>query len=154
MDGAEDSIIWSDKPCKLTIKWLNNGGYSNTMYKGKLMLSHRATYLKNNPGYTFKPKDVIMHLCDVRNCIEITHLKLGTYKENIRDMVSKGRGIYNNKGSKNPNSTLVEEEILEIRRLYSNGGFLQRQLAKKFGISQQQVSMIVLNKHWKNPTEN
>lgn len=32
-----------------------------------------------------------MHLCDNRACIEPSHLKLGTQKENIADMFNKGR---------------------------------------------------------------
>ena len=33
----------------------------------------------------------VCHTCDTRNCIEPTHLFLGTGKENSEDMVSKGR---------------------------------------------------------------
>ena len=34
---------------------------------------------------------VIMHHCDNTRCINIDHLQAGTQRENLRDMIAKGR---------------------------------------------------------------
>lgn len=43
---------------------------------------------------------------------------------------------------------LTEEDAKEIRALYSQGGIRQVDIARKFGISQQEVSKIVNDKLW------
>ncbi len=35
---------------------------------------------------------VICHTCDVRECVEVEHLFMGTKRDNTQDMLSKGRG--------------------------------------------------------------
>lgn len=44
----------------------------------------------------------VCHQCDVRCCVNPNHLFIGTRKDNIQDMWSKGRGP-NFKGELNPN---------------------------------------------------
>lgn len=44
---------------------------------------------------------------------------------------------------------LTDEDATEIRRLYATQGWLQKQLAREFGVSQPQISKIVNNKQRK-----
>ena len=51
---------------------------------------HRFVYAVYNDTILY-PKDVIMHTCDNRICINPNHLKLGTVKENNKDRARKQR---------------------------------------------------------------
>jgi uncharacterized membrane protein len=44
---------------------------------------------------------------------------------------------------------ITPADASEIRRLYASGGILQRELAKMFGLSESQISRIILGQAWK-----
>lgn len=50
-------------------------------------------------------------------------------------------------GEKNGNAKLITEKILEVYRL-SEKGYLQKDIAKLFGVSPQQISKIITGKRW------
>ncbi len=87
----------------------------------------------------------VLHKCDVRNCINPVHLFLGTHQENLADMVAKGRNI---KGSRSNFAKLNEGQVIELRRLASQG-VGKDQLAIEFGIKPETVHDIVRRKRWK-----
>jgi len=37
---------------------------------------------------------VVMHACDNRSCINPDHLSVGTARDNVRDMIAKGRAVH------------------------------------------------------------
>ena len=45
---------------------------------------------------------IVLHMCDNPPCVEITHLSLGTPKDNSLDMISKGRGRAQFSGGPDP----------------------------------------------------
>lgn len=47
-------------------------------------------------------------------------------------------------------SGLTAEKVLEIRREYANGAATQLQLARKYGVSAANMSLIVRNKIWRH----
>ena len=98
--------------------------------------------------YGVKPTKCICHTCDNTACCNPNHLFEGTHLENMQDKVRKGRQ-FKMVGEEHPMSKLGWSVIKEIRQEYSKGGITQRQLAKKFGISQANVNDIVLKKIWK-----
>jgi predicted XRE-type DNA-binding protein len=51
-------------------------------------------------------------------------------------------------GEKHPNAKLNDSKVAQIRKEYKDGK-LQREIAKKFGVSRQTVSDIVNFKYWK-----
>lgn len=76
-------------PCKLWDGYLVDG-YGQTTHDGKRWYVHRLEWTKHHGQI---PDGLLVcHACDVRNCYEITHLFLGTNRDNIRDMIMKGRG--------------------------------------------------------------
>lgn len=58
-------------------------------YSG-VITSHRAMMLAVDPEGI---DECVMHLCDVRACVNPDHLKWGSLADNNRDMHSKGRGF-------------------------------------------------------------
>lgn len=75
--------------------WLFQGflhpktGYGDSCYRGEKMMAHRAMYIAAKgpiPEGMF-----ILHSCDVRNCINPDHLRIGTISENKQDELQRGR---------------------------------------------------------------
>jgi hypothetical protein len=74
----------------------------------------------------------VCHHCDNPPCVNPDHLFLGTDKDNHADMKAKGRSPF---GSRSGRARLTEEKVIEIRRLYSTGRYIYRELAQMFGVS-------------------
>ena len=56
-------------------------------------------------------------------------------------------GVKEPRGEKVFRSKMTQDTVKEIRRLYSRG-MLQREISKKFGIAQSQVSRIITEQNW------
>ena len=79
-------------PCQLWTGAHDPAGYA-IFWRGR-GLSYRAghaAYLLYT-GQVVPPGLVLMHLCNLRGCVEPTHLRPGTHAENMRQMVADGRG--------------------------------------------------------------
>ncbi len=63
-------------------------GYGVIKVHGKNTNAHRFSYeLFNGP---IPEKKMILHNCHQRNCVNPTHLRIGTHQENMKDMVESG----------------------------------------------------------------
>ena len=134
--------------CKLFNGPLNNKGYGQKRFMGKNMLAHRVSFMESNPGIDIS-KILVLHKCDVRNCIEPKHLFLGTAKDNTMDMIKKGRQK-NARGEDAGKSKLTWNQICEIRKRYiagQNGNL--KELYVEFGISKVAMLDIVKGRSWK-----
>lgn len=74
--------------------WLWTGsvsptGYGRIAFKGTQHQAHRISYQLFKGD--FDKSLFVCHTCDVRNCVNPKHLFLGTNKDNMMDMVKKGR---------------------------------------------------------------
>jgi len=95
----------------------------------------------------------VLHHCDNPCCVNPKHLWLGTARDNIHDMISKGRQrpykLHQQPGEKNSNSRFTDVEIRMIRAEYVTG-LSQRRLAAMHHTSQSQIHRIVLRKTWRH----
>ncbi len=130
-----------------------NSGYGHMRCQSPskaLVLAHRASYelmVGPIPDGLF-----VLHRCDInypigdktnRKCINPTHLFLGTAADNSADMIAKDR---HQKGSRNTMAKLTEAQVIEIRSRYNRGN--GEALARKFGVSQPAISLIITGKNW------
>lgn len=97
------------------------------------------------------PGMCVCHHCDNGKCCNPKHLFLGTIKDNVTDMIRKGRKI-TLFGEHDPKSRLKEKEVLEIVRLYKTGKISQFKLADMFRISRSTVEGILFGRTWKRTT--
>lgn len=122
----------------------NKDGYGVVVRNGKYLPAHRyafgIVYGKIPDGLS------VLHKCDNPPCVNPAHLYAGTQKQNIHDMLSRGRRP-SRKGIKHPLAKLTECDVLEIRRLLKNG-VVQKDIAIQFCVTQSQISQIKLRKSW------
>ena len=86
----------------------------------------------------------VCHTCDNPLCCNFYHLFVGTRKQNVQDMIEKGRGII---GEVNPNARLNEFDVKEVFTLRQSG-MLLREIADKKCISVSHVCNILKSKKW------
>jgi len=84
IESAEDCWIWGGA--------LNNKGYGTIYIGKKLWIASRLSYFIHNDD--FDNKLFVCHSCDTPSCVNPEHLFLGTARENIYDMMLKGRAVF------------------------------------------------------------
>jgi HNH endonuclease len=82
----------------------------------------------------------VCHHCDNPPCVNPAHLFLGTPKDNVQDMIQKGRGLLS--GEKGRNAKLTNLQAATIRRKHAKGNS-QHSLAREFSVHQRTIFRIV-----------
>lgn len=124
----------------------HSGGYGGVRRVGYPNLAHRVSWhITNGP---IPEGLLVLHACDTRNCVKPSHLWLGTYQDNAKDMVAKGRGAITKidvRGERHGAAKLTWEKVREIRTSLEPGYLL----AARFGIARQTISKVRLGRLWK-----
>lgn len=150
--------------------WIFNGpvanhGYANFWYMSETQLdpvtgknrkryitAHRfSALIEPRLGTKINAQGAcVMHHCDNKVCVNPNHLTVGTQKENIHDMIAKGRTNYVAPiGEANGKSKLTEAQVKEIRSLYKPGVVSYRQIAEQYGMHEDSIRYAV-NIGWKH----
>ena len=106
--------------------------------------AHRISYAFFN-GVDPKEK-LVCHHCDNPACINPDHLFLGTHKDNMKDMRSKGREAPQD-GSNNANSSLTTYQAIKVMRAIQDGKS-NTEIANVFGVKHSTISKIRRGKSW------
>lgn len=145
-------------PCWIWTMVYAGQKYGRFSIRGRLVSAHVVSWIITNGDN--RENRFVLHKCDVRTCVNPSHLFLGTHKENMKDMVQKGRqatGVRHmsvthpealRRGSENGNSKLSEEKVIDIREKYKTGKFRQVDLAHEFGVNQTLIGFIVRREIW------
>lgn len=148
----------SDHPdgCWLWTACCRNGGYGCMKVGEKLADAHRLSWLIHNGE--IPDSKMVLHRCDVRQCVNPTHLFIGTHLDNMHDAQVKGRltqaGV---KGCVNSSNKLTFEQAEEIRKRYATGKVTLAQLADEYKVGSETIRRVVIgetlttNKQYRHP---
>lgn len=126
----------------------NRGGYGQFHMPSGPWLAHRVSWLLSK-GW-IPDGSHVLHKCDTPACVNPDHLFLGTDKDNVQDMLSKGRENRKPRvvAQQHGMARLTDQQALEIYQDPS----LQREIAKRFGVWQGTVSHIKTGRQWSTVT--
>lgn len=122
-------------------------GYGVLRIDGVLYKAHRAA-IYFHTGMWPGPDDVVLHLCDTPLCCNPAHLKVGTTKDNMQDMLQKGRAN-RPAGERHWNSRLDARCVVAIRRLKALDRLTNVEIAAAFGVTASTVAAIVHGRSYK-----
>ncbi len=147
---------------------LDDRGYAIIHVNHKPMHASRFSYELNIGPI---PKGLFCcHKCDTPACVRVSHIFLGTSKENMLDAKNKGRlhtgddhwshkhpekishnhsrpSVY---GETHPMAKLTDEQVLEIRRLHDEEQVLDTDIAQQFCVTKTNIGYIVKRKTWRH----
>lgn len=141
-------VIKNDEPdaCWLWLAARDKNGYGYTSVNRKHVKAHRVAWELTNglvPAGLF-----VLHKCDRPQCVNPTHLFLGTQIDNMQDAARKGRiRVPGLRGDAHPNAQLTTDQVLAIyqrtKSTESHGS-----IAIDFGTSRDNVWRIANKKCW------
>lgn len=120
-------------------------GYGMFWLNGKNEKAHRVAFVIASGEIPSGMQ--VNHHCDNRMCCNPDHLYAGTTQDNVNDRERRKRGR-RLRGPEHPNTTLTEQDVLEMRSSYSAGGVTQKEIAAKYSISDRTVGQIIRRSRW------
>ena len=125
--------------CWLWTAGKNGFGYGYMKVNGDDLRAHSLSWVIHGNTKPIFPL-LLMHLCNVRHCVNPAHLKPGTQSENIQQCSDDGR-MDNRKGELCPTASFTNAQSSQIREEAKT--IPQKCLALKYGVSESVISNIV-----------
>lgn len=161
--------------CWIWAAGTTSAGYGRFSFNKREGLAHRFSYqyfIGAIPEGMY-----ICHRCDNPSCVNPAHLFAATQKDNLADMVRKGRACFGDRngsrihpervrrgdnhpfklhpekiqrGEAHSQAKLTENQVREIRQRFVAGGVNYPQLAHEYGVNKATISDIVNRRYWKH----
>lgn len=135
-------VVKDDAGCWLWQGVIQRAGYGVFTLRSAPVGAHRWAY-EHWVGAVPEGHE-ICHRCDVRRCVNPTHLFTGTRADNMADAKRKGRTT---QGERNAASKLTEADVRAIRSEPARWG-LGASLGRKYGVHGTLILMIRSGQRW------
>jgi len=123
--------------------YIQPNGYGEVSVHSKQMGAHRLSWIIH---YGKIPDSFcVCHKCDNPSCVNPNHLFIGTYKDNVHDMMNKNRYSCA-RGEKVGGAKLTESQVREIRTRHNCSA---NKLAKEYGVCKSNIGAIRNYKSWR-----
>ncbi|HEX8178243.1 MAG TPA: HNH endonuclease signature motif containing protein [Pyrinomonadaceae bacterium] len=130
--------------------FIGPNGYGLINIQGANYKAHRVSYFLANGR--INDNLLVLHLCDIRGCVNPKHLLQGTPRDNSQDAVRKGRHtrLY---GEKNGKAKLTVRKVKAIKRMLqavADGKLkmYQYEIAHYYNVSSATVSYLKNGGRW------
>ena len=132
--------------CWLYISYPDRGGYGKIRFNNKHMKAHRVSWIIHNNEIPINK--LVLHKCDNPACVNPKHLFIGTQKDNMRDMVLKGRKSLKPTvvGENSHRAKFTETDIINIRNDPRNNA----EIAREYCVTTPAIRSIKIRKTWKH----
>lgn len=115
------------------------------------VLAHRASWMLHNGE--IQHGLYVCHKCDVRSCVNPSHMFLGTPSDNMQDAAKKGRMNWSENesrsiptGESHHASKLTRQDVIDIRKSDKRGD----DLARRYSVTPVTISRIRRNLVWRD----
>lgn len=143
-----NGIVENSKTGKIICQSIKINGYSHVILhkdcKNKYMTAHRLVAMHFIPNTENKPE--VNHIDGNKQNNHYLNLEWVTSSENKKHCYVKG--LASHRGIKNKQVKLSENDVLEIRKLFSQSSFSRIELVKMFKISKSHVDRILRKESW------
>lgn len=134
--------------CWLWTVSLTDAGYGASFYR--IYDNHRAHRISYRHFVGDIPDGMsVCHKCDVRSCINPTHLYVGTHDQNMKDKKERGRFANIKRGVEQYCAKLNPELIADMRVMRSRG-LSYRKIAAKVGVTPRTATEAIKGITWKS----
>lgn len=135
-----DDDCWEWQASKFT------SGYGQFGIGSRPWPAHRVSWVLANRRPI--PRDYyVLHTCDNPGCVNPRHLFVGTHKDNMGDMIRKGRKTASS-GENHHRSKLTADQVAEIRARCADPCVQWQTLASEYGVTTAAVSLLARGKSY------
>lgn len=135
--------------CWLWKAYRSDKGYGRLRFRGKGHMAHRVSYTLFSG--TIPEGLNVCHKCDNPPCVNPAHLFVATQKENVDDMIKKGRKVVA-RGEDAGLAKLTLEQVEFVIKNYrpKHREFSGAALARQFGVTKACIHDIIRRKSWRH----